>query len=129
MNCVSFKEGIAFNDVIFSYEDKNILNGINLTINKGSLVAVVGETGSGKTTIANLIARFYDVNKGSVTIDGINVQDFSIKSLRKNIGIVTQDPILFNDTIAANIAYGTPDATAEEIEAAAIKANALKFHC
>ena len=122
-----FKEAIAFNDVVFSYEDQNILNGINLNIKKGSLVAVVGETGSGKTTIANLIARFYDVNEGSVTIDGTDVRDFSIKSLRKNIGIVTQDPILFNDTIAANIAYGSPDATPDEIEAAALKANAHKF--
>ncbi|MDD5727686.1 MAG: ABC transporter ATP-binding protein [Victivallales bacterium] len=122
-----FKREIAFNDVVFSYEDHKILNGLNLKIPKGSLVAVVGETGSGKTTIANLIARFYDVNSGSVTIDGIDVRELTIKSLRKNIGIVTQDPILFNDTIAANIAYGSPDAAADEIEAAAIKANAHKF--
>jgi subfamily B ATP-binding cassette protein MsbA len=122
-----FEKEISFNDVVFSYEERNILDGINLKIPKGSVVAVVGETGSGKTTIANLIARFYDVNSGSVTIDGIDVRDLSIASLRKNIGIVTQDPILFNETIAENIAYGNPDATQEEIEAAAKKANAHKF--
>ncbi|MFA7184072.1 MAG: ABC transporter ATP-binding protein, partial [Victivallales bacterium] len=122
-----FKKGISFDKVVFSYEDHNILNGISFKIPKGSLVAVVGETGSGKTTIANLIARFYDVNSGSVTIDDIDVRDLSIASLRKNIGIVTQDPILFNETIAENIAYGNPDATQEEIEAAAKKANAHKF--
>ncbi|MBU8902814.1 MAG: ABC transporter ATP-binding protein/permease, partial [Victivallales bacterium] len=118
---------ISFNDVTFSYEKSNILDGINLKIPKGSLIAVVGETGSGKTTIANLIARFYDVDSGSVTIDGIDVRDMTLKSLRKNIGIVTQNPILFNESIAANIAYGNPDATNAEIKEAAIKANAHKF--
>jgi len=122
-----FEKEISFNDVVFSYEETHILDGINLKIPKGSLVAVVGETGSGKTTIANLIARFYDVDSGSVTIDGIDVRDMTIKSLRKNIGIVTQDPILFNESIAQNISYGNPDATAAEIEEAAIKANAHKF--
>ena len=122
-----FENEISFNDVSFAYDDQKILDGINFKIPKGSVVAVVGETGSGKTTIASLIARFYDVNSGSVTIDGIDVRDVTIKSLRRNIGIVTQDPILFNETIADNIAYGNPDATPEEIEEAAIKANADKF--
>ena len=122
-----FEKEISFNDVVFSYEETHILDGINLKIPKGSVVAVVGETGSGKTTIANLIARFYDVDSGSVTIDGVDVRDLTIKSLRKNIGIVTQDPILFNESIAQNISYGDPDVTAAEIEEAAIKANAHKF--
>jgi len=122
-----FEKEISFNDVIFAYDETNILDGINLKIPKGSVVAVVGETGSGKTTIANLIARFYDVNSGSVSIDGLDVRDMTVKSLRKNIGIVTQDPILFNESISDNIAYGNPAATAAEIEEAAIKANAHKF--
>ncbi len=122
-----FRKEISFNDVFFSYEELNILDGINLKIPKGSLVAVVGETGSGKTTIASLIARFYDVNSGSVTIDGVDVRDMTIASLRRHIGIVTQEPILFNESIAQNIAYGSPDATAAEIEEAARQANAHKF--
>jgi subfamily B ATP-binding cassette protein MsbA len=123
-----FREGIVFRDVVFGYEpSKPILNGFNLTIRKGSIVAVVGETGSGKTTIANLLARFYDVTGGSVTIDGVDVRDASIPSLRNQIGIVSQDAILFNETIADNIAYGQPTATQAEIEAAARQANAHQF--
>jgi subfamily B ATP-binding cassette protein MsbA len=122
-----FNEEVAFNDVFFSYQTHNVLDGINFKIPKGALVAVVGETGSGKTTIANLIARFYDVNAGSVTIDGKDVRDLTLTSLRKNIGIVTQDPILFNESIADNIAYGSPEATMVEIQEAAKKANAHKF--
>jgi subfamily B ATP-binding cassette protein MsbA len=123
-----FKEEISFNNVVFSYNaERKILNDISLKIKKGSVVAVVGETGSGKTTIANLIARFYDVDSGSVTVDGIDVRDLQIKSLRKHIGIVSQDAILFNDTIANNIAYGCPDATREQIIEAAMQANAHHF--
>ena len=124
----SFEKSICLNDVVFSYEPgHNILDGINLEIKKGQMVAVVGETGSGKTTIASLIARFYDPDSGSVTIDGVPVCDYSIKSLRRQIGIVTQDAILFNDTIANNIAYGTPEATREQIIDAAKQANAHDF--
>lgn len=129
-NAVELKEfgkEISFNDVSFAYDEQDILSGVNFKIPKGSVVAVVGETGSGKTTIASLIARFYDVSSGSVTIDDLDVRDMTIKSLRRNIGIVTQDPILFNETIADNIAYGNPEATPQEIEEAAIKANAHKF--
>jgi len=123
----NFEKEISFNDVKFSYEETKILNGIDFKIPKGSLVAVVGETGSGKTTIASLIARFYDVDSGSVTVDDIDVRDLKISSLRKNIGIVTQDPILFNESIADNISYGNPNASMAQIEEAAIKANAHKF--
>ena len=123
-----FKDKIAFKDAVFSYDEGTpIINGITLDIPKGSVVAVVGETGSGKTTIANLIARFYDLDSGSLTIDGVEVRDLKIASLRSLIGIVTQDTVLFNDTIANNIAYGCDDATIDDIIAAAKQANAHKF--
>ena len=123
-----FKNGIEFKKVDFSYDNnRKILDGVSFKIARGSMVAVVGETGSGKTTIANLIARFYDVTNGSITIDGINVKDFQIKSLREHIGIVTQDPTLFNQTIANNIAYGCPNVTRDEIIEAAKQANAHQF--
>ena len=123
----SFKDEIRLKNVVFSYEDRKILDGINLVIPKGSVVAVVGQTGSGKTTIANLIARFYDVDSGSVTIDERDVRDIKISSLRNLIGIVSQNTILFNDTIANNISYGNPTATREQIETAAKQANAYSF--
>ena len=124
----NFSTGIEFKDVRFGYEGGHeILRGVSFSIPKGSMVAVVGETGSGKTTIANLLARFYDTTGGSVLIDGVNVKDYTIESLRKNIGVVTQEPTLFNETIAANIAYGTENATREEIETAAKLANAHSF--
>ena len=104
-----------------------VLDGVSFDIPRGHIVAVVGETGSGKTTIANLIARFYDVTSGSVMIDGHDVRDCSIASLRKLIGVVNQDPIIFNDSLRMNIAYGSPDATEEEIINAAKLANAHDF--
>ena len=123
-----FKDAIRLENAVFSYDNsRNILDGVTLDIPRGHVVAVVGETGSGKTTIANLIARFYDVTGGKVTIDGIDVRDYSIDSLRKKIGVVTQDAILFNDTIANNIAYGCPDATREQVIEAAKLANAHEF--
>ena len=122
-----FKHEIRFENVTFSYGNKKILDEFNLTIKKGEVVAVVGETGSGKTTIAHLIARFYDVDSGRVTIDGVDVRDIKISSLRRLIGIVTQDPLLFNDTIANNIAYGQPNASREKIIEAAKAANAHDF--
>ncbi|WP_176014305.1 ABC transporter ATP-binding protein [Victivallis sp. Marseille-Q1083] len=123
----NFNDRISFQHVEFAYADHKILDDISFDIPKGSVVAVVGETGSGKTTIANLIARFYDVDRGSVTIDGVDVRDFSLASLRRHIGIVTQDAILFNDTIANNIAYGCPNASPEAIVEAAKQANAHQF--
>ncbi|MBO5761657.1 MAG: ABC transporter ATP-binding protein [Lentisphaeria bacterium] len=122
-----FKNEIKFEEVVFSYDSKKILDGISFTLPKGHLVAVVGETGSGKTTIANLIARFYDVNGGRITIDGVDVRDIKISSLRDLIGIVSQEALLFNDTVSYNIAYGQKDATHEEIVQAARLANADKF--
>lgn len=122
-----FKDSIRLEEVEFAYDDRKILDGVSFDIPKGSVVAVVGETGSGKTTIANLIARFYDVTGGRVTIDGVDVRDYRIASLRHLIGVVNQDAILFNDTIANNIAYGCPNATRSEIEEAARLANAHHF--
>lgn len=122
-----FRQGIQFENVTFAYGQKKILNGIDLTIPKGHVVAVVGETGSGKTTIANLIARFYDVNGGRVLIDGVDIRNIDVASLRDQIGIVTQEAFLFNDTIANNIAYGVPNAEREQIIEAAKLANAHAF--
>jgi len=102
------KDKIAFKEVFFSYEKESgeVLKAINLDIKVGQIVAIVGPTGGGKSTLANLIPRFYDPQKGQVTIDGRNLRDFTVKSLRNQIGMVTQETILFNDTVRANIAYG-----------------------
>jgi len=124
-----FEKEIKFENVSFKYEPQatNIINNLNLTIRKGEVVAFVGETGSGKTTIANLLARFYDPTNGKITMDGNNLAHLEIASLRKLIGLVTQDTILFNDTIANNIRYGSPNATMDEIIAAAKQACAHQF--
>ncbi len=122
-----FKDEIRFDKVTFSYGDRTILNNVDLSIKRGSVVAVVGETGSGKTTLANLIARFYDVDNGRLTIDGTDIREFELASLRRHIGIVSQTTILFNDTIANNIAYGCENVTREMVEEAARQANAHQF--
>jgi len=124
---VGFKDSIQFENVQFSYQDISILNNINLTIQKGKTIALVGSSGAGKSTLADLVPRFHDVSNGSLLIDGKNIKDYSLHSLRNQISIVTQEPILFNDTIAANIALGKPDATKDEIIAAAKIANAYDF--
>ncbi|MFA7172131.1 MAG: ABC transporter ATP-binding protein [Kiritimatiellia bacterium] len=124
-----FTMRVSFENVVFHYhnsEEPTIKN-ITFDIPCGSLVAVVGGTGSGKTTIANLLARFYDVTSGAVLMDEVDVRDIDIADIRRLIGVVTQETVLFNDTIACNIAYGTPNATQEQIEAAARMANAHKF--
>ena len=122
-----FKDSISFENVGFSYQDDSILHNINLTVKKGKLVALVGSSGAGKSTLADLVPRFHDVSEGQLLIDGSNIKNYSLHSLRKQISIVTQEPILFNDTIAANIALGKPEATEDEIIAAAKIANAYDF--
>lgn len=123
----TFNKAIEFKNVGFSYEDVVILKDINLTVEKGKTVALVGSSGSGKSTLADLIPRFHDVGSGTLFIDGSNIKEYSLNELRSLMGIVTQEPILFNDTIANNIALGMDNATAEEIEAAAKIANAHNF--
>ena len=122
-----FNNNIEFDNVQFAYNDTVILNQINLTIPKGKTIALVGSSGAGKSTLADLVPRFHDVSGGQLLIDGKNIKDYSLNSLRQHISIVTQEPILFNDTIAANIALGKPDATMEEIKEAARIANAYDF--
>lgn len=122
-----FKKSIEFRNVGFSYEDIVILKGINLKIEKGKTIAFVGSSGAGKSTLADLIPRFHDVTSGELLIDGINIKEYSLSSVRNLISIVTQEPILFNDTIANNIALGKEEATETEIQEAARIANAHQF--
>ena len=122
-----FKRNIKFNDIWFSYTDTQILKGINLDIEYGQMLAIVGPSGSGKSTLVDLIPRFYDPQNGAVLIDGVNIREFSLKSLRSQVGIVNQETMLFNDTIRSNIAYGKPNASFGEIEEAAKKAHAHDF--
>ena len=122
-----FKNNIEFKNVSFYYEDKIILEDINLTIEKGKSVAIVGSSGAGKSTLVDLIPRFHDVSKGELLIDGINIKNYSLRSIRNHMGIVTQEAILFNDTIANNIALGMDEAIPEQIENAAKIANADNF--
>ncbi len=124
---INFKSHISFNKIHFAYEDRKVLNDISFDIVKGSTVAIVGQSGGGKSTIADLLARFYDPTEGSIIIDGKNIKDFTISSLRKKMGIVTQESILFNDTIHQNICFGKEEAHIEEIINAAKIANAHEF--
>jgi len=119
---------IEFTDVRFQYdEDTEVLKGINLKVKAGEILAVVGSSGGGKSTLVNLIPRFYDVSSGSLAIDGTDIKDVTFKSLRNQIGVVTQQTILFNDTVRNNIAYGSHDASEEQIRGAASAAHALDF--
>jgi len=124
---VDFNENILLQNVQFKYEDELVLKDFSLNIQKGKNVALVGQSGSGKSTIANLLTRFYDVNAGSIAIDGTDIKDMDLHSLRSLMGLVTQDSILFNDTIKANIALGKLDATDDEIMEALKIANAYEF--
>jgi subfamily B ATP-binding cassette protein MsbA len=123
----AFHHRIEFRDVSFMYGDVVILNNINLAIEKGRTVALVGSSGAGKSTLADLVPRFHDVTGGEVLIDGVNIKDYSLQSVRSLMSIVTQEPILFNDTIANNIRFGKEGATDEEVMEAAKIANAHDF--
>ena len=124
----TFEDKIQINDVSFKYEsDDTVLKNISFEIEKGSAVALVGSSGSGKSTLADLIPRFYDVNQGAIEIDGQDIRHVTLNSLRRLMGIVTQETILFNDTIKANIAYGQKDVHDKQVIAAATAANALEF--
>ena len=122
-----FTTAITLNNVTFAYAEQPVLTNFSLEVSKGKTVALVGQSGSGKSTIANLITRFYDVNQGAILIDGVDVKDMQTASLRKLIGVVSQDSILFNDTIKNNLLIGKPDATDEELITAAKIANAYEF--
>ncbi|MGL2963265.1 ABC transporter ATP-binding protein [Flavobacterium sp. RSB2_4_14] len=123
----TFESGISLENINFRYEDENVLKNFSLYVPKGKTVALVGQSGSGKSTIANLLTRFYDVNEGKISIDGTDIKDMDLQSLRGLMGLVTQDSILFNDTIKANISLGKLDATDDEIIAALKIANAYEF--
>ena len=126
-NIESFSIGIEINNITFSYEDETIVEGLNLKIPKGKSFALVGQSGSGKSTLANLICRFYDVNSGSINVDGINIKNLKKDALRNLIGLVTQDSILFNDSIKNNLLIAKPEATNEEIIECLKVANAWEF--
>ncbi len=124
---IEFKNEVVYNNISFAYRDESVLKDINLKISKGQTIALVGPSGSGKSTLADLLPRFYDVQQGEILIDGINLKKIKLESLRKLIGVVTQESILFNDTVRNNIAFGMPDATDLQVEQAARIANAHEF--
>ena len=122
------KGDICFKDVVFGYEEgKTVLKGLDLDVKRGQKIAIVGATGSGKTTVVNLLTRFYDIDSGSITVDGVPITDIRMAELRRSIAIVLQDTVLFSGTIEDNIRYGKEDASAEEVKAAAAHANADEF--
>jgi subfamily B ATP-binding cassette protein MsbA len=123
----TFDTEISIENINFKYEEENVLKNFSLQVPKGKTVALVGQSGSGKSTIANLLTRFYDVQEGSIKIDDTNIKDMTMNSLRHLLGLVTQDSILFNDTIKSNILIGKLDATDDEIIEALKVANAFEF--
>lgn len=123
----SFDNNIAIENITFRYGDENVLKNFSVTVPKGKTIALVGQSGSGKSTIANLLTRFYDVQEGAIKVDEIDIKDIEMHSLRNLLGLVTQDSILFNDTIRGNVALGKLDATDEEIIEALKIANAYEF--
>jgi ATP-binding cassette, subfamily B, bacterial MsbA len=125
----AFRHSIEFRDVGFGYDGEpgRILRGVSFRVKPGEMVAIVGRSGAGKTTLVNLLPRFYDVSSGSILIDGVDVRQLTLATLRRQIGIVTQETVLFDDTVARNIAYGSSDATPADIEAAARAAHAHEF--
>lgn len=124
---VRFNEAIEYRDVWFRYQDSWVIKGVNLTIGKGKTIALVGQSGSGKSTAADLLPRFYDIQKGGIYIDGINIQEMALQDLRSLMGNVNQEPILFNDTFYNNIAFGVNETTEEQVIEAAKIANAHDF--
>ncbi|MGB6269119.1 MAG: ABC transporter ATP-binding protein, partial [Olleya sp.] len=123
----SFNNQISINNISFKYDDDLVLKNFSIKVPKGKTIALVGQSGSGKSTIANLVTRFYDINEGSISIDGVNIKNVTKKSLRSLMGLVTQDSILFNDTIKNNLLIGKPDATEDQIIDALKIANAWEF--
>ena len=122
-----FNKSITLKNIVFKYEKENVLNDFSISVKKGHTVALVGQSGSGKSTIANLLTRFYDVNEGTIKIDGIDIKKFTKKSLRSQIGLVTQDSILFNNSIKNNLLIGNENATNDEIIESLKVANAWEF--
>ena len=125
-----FARAIEYRDVSFGYEDghgKLVLSGVSFVVPAGHVIAIVGRSGAGKTSLVNLLPRFYDVSGGALLVDGHDVRDVTLESLRRQIGVVTQETILFDDTVAANIGYGMPEAATEAVQAAARAANAHDF--
>ncbi|MEO0250283.1 MAG: ABC transporter ATP-binding protein, partial [candidate division WOR-3 bacterium] len=118
---------IRYEKVSFKYGDDYVLRDFNLVVNKGEVIALVGASGSGKTTVVNLLPRFYDLQEGRITVDGVDIRSVTLRSLRGQIGVVTQETFLFNDTVANNIKYGSPEKTQAEVEQAAKAANAHDF--
>ena len=122
-----FKDAIRFENVSFNYGEKEVLNNVSFTVKKGRNIALVGPSGGGKSTLIDLIPRFYDPKSGNIYFDDVNLKDVAVNSLRHQIGTVNQESILFNETIFNNIAFGKPDATKDEVIAAAKIANAHDF--
>lgn len=122
-----FEKGIEYSGVGFAYETEEVLKNISFSLPRGKMVALVGQSGSGKSTLADLLIRYYDTDRGSIRIDGKDIREYTLESLRSQMGVVTQEPILFNDSVFNNIAFGTPDAKEEDVLRAAKIANVHEF--